>query len=308
MNGVPFADSTARGDAVKTVLIVFLSVITTIPAVAQPADSETPRVFRSEVEVQLYRFGNFFQAREGQSEEEVNALGVEYRGAYRPRPESPDFYLNVDVLNYAGDDTQTAYGARVGVARYGSVHSYNAFLDRQENGFAFDVGDQTATASITSLGGQYGFRIARDWQLGAEAYYERQRFDVETGSENDYRNAGVQVRYRRFRKVQPRIGYVTGERDVKNESESYGDRYWYAQVNLIPHPRVNATVRYRARTREYQNTGREDDRAQWTLRATVRQNARFAWTASYGAEGVDSNAPGRDFDTNMAFVGLIIGF
>ncbi|MEO8380447.1 MAG: outer membrane beta-barrel protein [Acidobacteriota bacterium] len=291
----------------KTLLTAIL-LIASLPLLAQPAESATPRVFRSEVELQAFRFGNFFQARGGQPQEDVTAFGAEYRAAYRPRPEAADYYASVNVLNYSAADTQTSYGAQVGTSHYGSVHSYNAYINRQENGYAFDVGDQTATANITALGGQYAYRIAHDWQVGADAYLERQRFDVQTGFENDYRNAGVQVRYRRFRAVQPRLGYVVGKRDVRNELESYNEHYWYAQLNVIPHPRVNATIRYRARARDYENIDRTDHRAQWTLRATVKQNARFAWTAAYGSEGVDSSTPGRDFDTNVAFAGLIIAF
>lgn len=292
----------------KKSLVAFLFVIAG-PLLAQPAESDTHRVFRSEVELQYYRFGNFFQARQGQPEEDVNAFGAEYRVAYRARPESPDFYANVNVLNYSADNTQTAYGARIGASHYGSVHSYNVYLDRQENGYSFDVGDETAAANITAVGVNYGIRVARDWQLGADGYHEWQRFDVQTGFENEYRSLGAQVRYRGFgRAVQPRIGYVVGEREVDASLESYDDSYWYVQLNLQPIERLSGSVRYRSRSREYQNVVREDDRGQFTIRGTYRQNARLAWTASYGSEDVNSNLPGRDFRTNGFFAGLIIGF
>lgn len=279
------------------------------PLLAQPAETDTFRVFRSEVELQAYRFGNFFQARDGQPEQSVNAFGAEYRAAYRARLESPDYYAGINVLHYSGTDTEMAYGARIGSSFYGSVHSYNVYLDRQENGYAFDVGDQTATANITTVGGNYTYRLTRNWQVGLDTYLDWQRFDVATGFENEYRSLGAQVRYRGFGPAfQPRIGYVSGEREVRSASDSYDDRYWYVQVNSQPNPRFNGSVRYRSRSRDYQNVAREDDRGQWTLRGTYRQNDRLAWTASYGNEDVQSSLPGRDFQTDGLFAGLIIGF
>jgi hypothetical protein len=271
-------------------------------------DPET-RVFRHEVELQLYRFGNFFQAREGQPEEDVNGIGAEWRAAWRMAPGRPDFYAALNVLSYSGDAGETSYGGRVGVSHYGAVHSYNFALDRQENGYSFDVGDRTAAANITALSGQYTYRLFRDWEAGAETYLERQRFDVETGFENDYHSLGAQVRYRGLGRIlRPRIGYVVGERDVEAASESYDDRYWYVQLDSTPFQRLTASFRYRNRTRDYAGN-RTDDRDQWRLRAQLRQTQRLAWTASYTRERVSSNEPGRgSFDTDVLFAGLIVGF
>lgn len=285
-----------------------LLILAAVSALAQPADSDTPRVFRSELELQFNRFGNFFQAREGEPEESVNGYGAEYRAAYRANPDAPDFYVHLNALHYAGlADTKTGYGGRIGIAHYGSVHSYNVYLDRQENGFAFDVGDRTAAANITSAGASYGYRFLKNWQAGADGYYEKQRFDIETGFENDYHNVGAQLRYRGFGPIfQPRAGFTVGERDVDTAEESYDEQTWYVQVNSVPTPRINGAVRYRMRTRDYDT--REDDRSQWLVRLTVKQNARLSWTGSYTRENVDSNRPGRDFSTDVLFAGLIIGF
>lgn len=289
---------------------LFAILLIALPLAAQPMENDPEtRVFRQEVELQLYRFGNFFQARQGQPQEDVNGFGAEYRAAWRMAPGRPDLYGALNVLSYSGNAGETSYGGRVGVSHYGEVHSYNFALDRQENGYSFDVGDRTASASITSLGGQYTYRLARDWEVGAETYLEWQRFDVETDSENDYHNLGALVRYRGFgRLFRPRLGYVVGERDVDDPSESYDDRYWYVQVDTAPVPRLNASLRYRARTRDYEGP-RTDDRDQWRLRAQLRQTERIAWTASYTRESVSSSDPGRgSFDTDVLFAGLIFGF
>ena len=293
------------------IVTLALTLLAAVPLAAQPMeDPDEQRVFRNEVELQLFRFGNFFQAREGEPEEDVHALGAEYRAAFRRGPGAPDLYANVNLLHYTGDSSQTSYGARVGISKYGSVHSYNAYAQRQENGFSFDVGDQTATANITALGGNYSRRITRDWQVGAETYLEWQRFDVETGSENDYRNLGVLVRYRGFgRKFEPRVGFVAGRRDVETDASSYDDRYWYIQLTTVPTPKFNATVRYRDRSRDYESGTRNDDRDQFLLRATFRQSDRLAWTGSYSREQTTSSDPSRgSFDTDVLYAGLIVGF
>ena len=290
--------------------LLIATFLITLPLSAQPLENDPEtRVFRNEVELQLYRFGNFFQAREGQPEDDVNGVGAEWRGAWRAAPGRPDVYGALNVLNYAGNAGETSYGGRIGVSHYGEVHSFNAALDRQENGYSFDVGDRTATANITSLTGQYTYRVLRDWEIGAETYLEWQRFDVETGFENDYHNLGAQVRYRGLgRNVRPRIGYVVGERAVETASESYDDRSWYVQIDSAPFARLNASLRYRDRTRDYAGA-RTDDREQWRLRAQLRQTQRLAWTASYTRERVSSSEPGRgSFDTDVLFAGVIVGF
>jgi hypothetical protein len=294
---------------VKTIFIAALAVVA-VPLFGQPAEGETYRPFRSEVEVQLFQFGNFYQAREGFPEDDVFAIGTEYRAAYRQNETAPDLYGNVYVVHYDASPSQTTYGARVGASRYGDVHSWNVYLDRAENGYAFDVEETRAIANITMAGGSYGYRFARDWQAGVEGHVERQRFNLEnTGFENDYQNAGVQLRYRGLGpRIQPRIGYVTGERSVRNDVSSYDDSYWYVQVNSELHPRVNATLRFRDRTRDYQNVSREDERKQWLLRGVFRQNNRISWTASMTREDVDSSVPGADFDTSVVYGGVIVGF
>lgn len=287
-------------------LVLFILAAT--PLLAQPEERGAYRPFRSEVELQFFRFGNFFQAGEGTPEQSVNGLGAEYRAAWRRTETAPDLYAHVNVLRYSGGASDTSYSGRVGVVHYGRVHSYNVYLDRMENGYAFDLEETAATANITSVSGYYLNRITRDWQVGANAYLERQRFDVQTGIENDYRSVGVQARYRGFGDLfQPRVGYVKGERDVDDPNGSYDEDYWYIQVVSEPYPQTTVSLRYRDRTRDYQNVSREDDRNQWLARAAYRQNERLSWAASLAREDVTSTS-GRDFETTTFYVGLIYGF
>ena len=72
---------------------------------------------------------------------------------------------------------------------------------------------------------------------------------------------------------------------------------------------INATFRYRDRSREYESGTRSDDRDQWLLRATFRQSDRLAWTGSYSREQTSSSDPGRgSFETDVLYAGLIVGF
>lgn len=285
-----------------------LFILTAAPLIAQPEERSAWRPFRSEVELQFFRFGNFFQASEGTPERSVNGLGAEYRAAWRRTETAPDLYAHVNVLRYSGGASDTSYSGRVGIVHYGRVHSYNLYVDRMENGYAFDLEETEATANITSLSGYYLHRITPDWQVGANAYLERQRFDVQTGIENDYRSMGVQARYRGFGKlVQPRVGYVRGEREVDNPNGSYDEDYWYVQLVSQPFPRTTVSLRYRDRTRDYQNIRREDDRDQWLARAAWRQNERLAWAASLALEEISSSS-GRNYDTTTLYLGWVYGF
>lgn len=295
------------------IALFMLAAALSLPVAGQPLhpmQPVTPDSFRSEVRLQGTLFGNFFQAADEALEEDVRAFGLEYRTAYRPWAAPTDVYAHVDYLNYTGIDRNSSYGGRVGVLHTGDVHRYNVFLDHAENRTSFDVGDVTASADVTTLGGAYEYIFRRDWELGAEAAHERQNFNRAGGDrDNQYNAIGGSVRYRGFgRIIRPEIGFVTGARSVDNDVDSYDDRYWYLQLTSAPHERIYASVRYRDRDRDYDNIERHDDRKQWVLNVLFRQTERLAWTAYYANETVDSTRAGRDFDTSFLLVGVIYGF
>jgi hypothetical protein len=296
--------------------ISILLAAVVLPLAAQPRTAGAQSGVRSELRLQGYHFGNFFQASEAALAEDVRAAGAEYRIAYRPGTSPTDFYAHANYLNYLGIDRDDSYGGRVGIAHFGQVHEFNVFADRAENRAAFDVGDITATANITTFSADYAFRMTPHWQLGAEAVNERQRFDAVTGRDNDYSAIGGSIRYRGFgRMFSPQIGYVKGERDVEDERESFDDSYWYARVIVNPNPRLYMSVRYRDRTREYLTTdlvagnfGRQDDRNQWSATAVYQFTPALGGTLYYAREDVQSSRPGRNFDTDLLVLGLNIGF
>lgn len=302
----------------KVVLCSVLLALAALPLFAQ--SEETPervppvavpeeRPVRSAVELQFFNFGNFFQAREGLPQRTVTAVGAAYRAAWTPRINGPDLYGRLSVLRYSGGASETSYTGTAGVSKYASVHWYDVYVERTQNGYAFDIDETRASANITALSGHYSYGITPDWRAGTDLYLDWTRFDVDANLENDYRSLGFDVRYRGFGDlIQPRLGYVMGQRESRNSLDDADDRYWFIELRTKPHAAVDIRLRYRDRTRDYANIARVDDREQWTLRAAIKQSARISWNASYSLEDVHSSLPDRDFDRSTAYVGLIYGF
>lgn len=283
------------------------------PPQANQTTVVTPRL-RHEVRVQTLLFGNFFQATDPADEEDVTAFGSGYRLTYRPwEGRQTDFYGQLEYLTYSDIDRESSYGGRVGISHSDRVHTLEAFLDRAENRAAFDVGNRTAMANITTLNAEYGYRLNDLWQLGAEGTWEAQRFDVESDKENDYTALGASVRYRGFGyRFSPRIGYVVGQREVDNNADSYDDSYWYFQLSGMPTDKIYLSARYRGRDRSYSpvigQLRREDDRAQWTAFANYRATQRLGLSMYYSQEATSSNLADHDFDTSFLVLGLTFYF
>lgn len=291
-------------------------VTVTVPLAAQPFNRPNAPAFRSEVRLQWYHFGNFFQATEGETEEDINAAGLEYRAAYRPWGVRTDVYGHLNFLNFDDPGRKNSYGGRLGVAHDGERHDFNVYLDRGENRITFDVGDTTDSANVTTLAGDYTFRVTKDWDLGAEARHERQRFDVSGQRENDFNLIGGSVRYRGFGYIfMPEVGFSTGSRDVVDGDESYDENAWYVEASSAPHRRVYVSARFRLRTREYttgnplaENFGQDDDRHQWTLSGSYKATERLTAILYYTNEDVNRSIPGASFGTDFLLLGLAYGF
>jgi hypothetical protein len=303
----------------KVVLYGFLLAAAALPMFAQsetapervppPAPAPEARPLRSTVELQYYNFGNFFQAPEGLPQRNVTALGAAYRAAWTPRTNGPELYGRLSGLRYSGGASETSYTGTAGISKYGSVHWYDFYVERTENGYAFDIDETRASANITALSGHYSYAITRDWRVGTDAYLDWTRFNVDAQLENDYQSLGFDVRYRGFGDlIQPRVGYVMGQRDSRNGVDDADDRYWFVELRTKPRDTIDVRLRFRDRTRDYANIARVDDREQWTLRATLKQNQHLSWNASYSLEDVDSTAPGRDYDRSTASLTLSYGF
>ncbi|HEU4522403.1 MAG TPA: hypothetical protein VFT12_10390 [Thermoanaerobaculia bacterium] len=290
--------------------MAFVLLTAAAPLVAQPDYRGEPGVFRHQIQMQVYHFDNFFQARGDTPEIDVTAAGWEYGAATRLTETGPDFFGALYVMNYDREGLATSYGGRAGIARYGSVHSFYGYIDRLQNGWSFDIAEETANANITSLYATYSYRVVRDWQLELTTYNEWQSFDVEeTGYDGDYNQLEGEVRYRGFGRIfEPRIAYAVGQRDVDNQTDTYDYRHWAVEVTSRPIPNLDLSLRYRDRTRDYERIDRLEDRGQIQFRAILRHSDRLATTAMITHEDVNSSVPGRDFAKRRIFAGFTIGF
>lgn len=283
------------------------------PLFSQPIGQSTPGTFRSEARIQFWRFGNFNQTSNASLEQDVNAFGLELRGAYQPVKSPFQVYGHLNYLNYDADRDDSV-GVRVGASLDGEVNRFNVFLDHANNRATFDVGDTVATATVTTLSGEYSRRMG-DWEPGVEVTHDRQKFDVSsTGQDNEYTGAGASLRYRGFGwKFSPTVGFVKGKRTSDTSTESYNDDAWYAQVAYIPVPRLYLSLQYRNRTRDYttnvpteRNFGRNEDRPQWSLVSSLRINPRFTGILYYSNEDVSSSLAGRSFQDDLVIVSLAV--
>ena len=290
---------------------------TTTTVTVPPPAAQQPRVFRSELRMSVITFSNFFQVPEGQSSDRVNAAIAQYRGYLKPWGKRPlEFFGHVDFQRYTNLQRENSYGGGVGANYNGEVHQWGVFLDRGENRAAFDVGDQTAIANVTIFGVDYAFRPNEKWEFELDASRESQRFSVQTGNENDYTALGTGVRYRGFGyKFHPRVGYVTTQRDSKNDSDSFDGNYWYIGFVSAPHRRVYLSAAWRQHTRDYttdnpasSNFGREDDRGQLVFAGVVRLTDRVGLSSYYSHESVDSSRAGRDFSGDYLILGVNYAF
>ncbi len=300
----------------KSRLVSVLFVVAVCaPLMAQPLGRPGDLAFRQEVRLQTMLFGNFYQATTSALEEDIRGVGLEYRAAYRAWTNT-DVYGHLNFLNFDEEGKKNSYGGRLGLTHDGARHDYNLYVDHGENRSTFDIAGVTDTGDVTTFGGEYAFRLTDDWQLGAEAEYDRQRFGRTPERENDGIAIGGNVRYRGFGyKFMPEIGYVDGARKVEDSTESYDESYWYAQVVSSPSPKWYLSLAYRDRTREYTTSditssrfGADETRGQWTASASYRATPQVAYILYFSQEDTVSSRPGRDFDTDFLLLAVSVGF
>jgi hypothetical protein len=291
-----------------------------VPVAAQESGArggrdESGAGLQSELRLTAWQFDNFFQASEPTLEEDVNALGAELRFASGARTGWAP-YFRANYLEYLEDELDASYGGRVGTRFAGNPHRFEIYLDHQLDRPTFDIGDVFDTADITSLVADYGFRFTRDWELGLQGEAQQQSFNELTIKDNDFRAAGASLRYRGFGSVfSPEIGYVAGEREVDDPTETYDQTETYVQLRSAPSDALYLSLRYRMRGRDYTtsdataaNFAREDDRDQWALTADWRMGPSLTWNVYFATEDAESTREGRDFSTQTILLGLTYGF
>lgn len=290
-----------------------------LPLSAQPRGRSTPGAFRSEMRILAYHFDNFFHSPRPADAENVTALGTELRAAFRPGQQPLEIFGHVSGTRYGVDEASNSYGARIGTSFDDERHEWIVFLDHAENRPSFEVANTFARADVTTLAGEYSYRLSRAWQAGGETALQRQTYDVESGRENSYKAVGANVRYRGFGyRIAPEAGFLLSNRDVEDDEESYDSFDKYLQVAYIPTMAgdpLYVSLRYRMRDRSYTigdrgsgNFGREENRGDWTALADYRLVEKVNVWVYYSTETIDSSLPGRDFNTGLLLAGITIGF
>lgn len=291
----------------------------TLPMSAQPRGRSTPGSFRSEMRLQGYYFDNFFHSARPADEENVTALGAELRAAFRPGQQPLEVFGHVGATKYGVDEASNSYGARIGTSFDDERHEWIVFLDHAENRPSFEVANTFARADVTTLAGEYSYRLSKDWEVGGETALQRQTYDVESDRENSYKAIGANVRYRGFGyRIAPEAGILLSNRAVDDEEESYDSFDKYLQVAYIPTMEgdpLYVSLRYRMRDRSYtigdrasSNFGREENRGDWTALVDYRLVENVNVWVYFSTETIDSSLPSRDFNTGLLLTGITIGF
>lgn len=293
-----------------SLLFVLVLVIAT-PLFAQQADSG----LRTELRLNGWMFENFFQSSDPATEEDVSALGAEFRIAGGGRTGwSP--YARANYLKYDDEGLDSTYGGRVGLALNSNPHSFDVYADHQLDRPTFDIGDVFDRADVTTVAAEYRYRFTRNWEAGVEGQFQQQGFQELTIKDNEYTGYGASLRYRGFGSIfSPEVGFMMGEREVDDPTETYDQDETFIQVRSAPSDAVYLSLRYRMREREYttvdalaSNFGRTDDRNQWSFSADWRLSPAFTLNGYYSDETSDSSREGRDFNTKLYMVGLTVGF
>lgn len=298
-----------------SLLVLVVAVCAAAPLVAQPLNRPNAPAFRQEIRLQSMLFGNFFQATTPGTGEDVRGIGAEYRAAYRAW-KNTEVYGHLNVLDFDEAGKKNTYGGRVGAAYDGERQDFNVFVDHGENRSTFDIAGATDTGDVTTIAGEYSIRVTDDWQAGAEAEHESQRFAITHARNNDATSAGVNVRYRGFGyKFMPEVGYNTGSRDVEDETESYDESYWYAKVVSSPTRRVYLSLEYRDLTRDYTTRdvtsskfGSDETRGQWTGSASFRATDHVVYILYGSTEATRSSRLNHDFNTSFLLLAVSVGF
>lgn len=274
------------------VWIAIVAVLACTTARAQTWD------FYARGNFQIYE--NFFQATDGEPEEDITAEQVEV-GANVKLSKALTGFGNVNLLHFNDDTLEDSPGLRVGLRGDMRPHGFEVYAEVLSNRPSFEL-DEFAGADIRRLHGDYSYRLLKDWQLSAEADVEQQEFDNDI-RDNDFIGFGPAVRWRGSRVFSPELGFHMGERKVNDDRQSYDQSEWFLQIRSQPIQPLYLSVRYRDRKRDYQNVDRDDSRKQIVVSADYTLTEHLVLNLYGGREDVDSNLEGRDFESGFWLAG-----
>ena len=290
--------------------LLLLSIPLAAAAQVEPTPAGEP-LLESGLRVQGLYFENFFQLPDDADREDVQALDVEARLAWRPAPDAPlELFGTAGALFYS-DDVGESPGFGVGVRRDARPSSFELVAELLADRPSLDVGDTFDQADVLRLAGEYAYRVTDDWQLSALGELQRQQFERATRRDNDFLIGGGAVRYRGWGyDLSPELGVEIGERDADDPNEDHDQTDLWLKLRSAPVPPLYLSLRLRSRTRDYSvadpaasNFGREDDRLQVALTADWTLTELLALTLYYAWEDADSTKPDRRFTTQLLALG-----
>lgn len=278
-----------------------------LPLAAQPLGTSQPGEIRSDVRLQVFRFGNFFWASSPADERNETALGAEFRTAWRFSQAPTQVYAHANYLDYRDGALRNGYGARIGASQDGARNDFDVYADYAANRPSVALRDVFTTADITTLYGTYAFQLTPSWQIGAVGSHDRQKVKNLPTRDNHFTGGGPLIRYNGFGwRITPMVGYTSGKRSVNNSSDSYRERAWTAGVEWIPtDPLYFSAALHRIRrtfeTNDFvsPNFGRRENDPQVELVAAYRVRPRLQLIAYFSRDAVDVPISGESFQARV---------
>lgn len=295
--------------------VLVLAALAAAPAPAQPPPWEEP-VFGSELRLYGFQYDNFFQAPDGEPQEEVTLTRVEGRFGARPSQGSPfELYARGRFDSYS-DGLDEAWAVGGGLRFDRRPHRADLYFEHEEDRPVFDVGDEFDRANVLRLAGEYGYRLTEAWQVTGLAELRQEEFDQTTGKDNDFVSGGGALRYRGWGyDFSPELGVELGRRSADDPNEDHDQRDAWLKVRSIPFQDLYLSLRFRVRDREYtvgdpaaSNFGREDDRRDVTLAADYTLLDWLGVNGYVAYEDAESTKETRTYDWLLAGIGLTLGW
>ncbi len=293
--------------------ILFLaSLLIVLPLAAQPFGTSQPGEVRSDVRLQVFRFGNFFWASAPAEKQDVTALGAELRSAWRFSDAPTEVYGHVNALDYRDSALRNGYGARAGVRQDGARNDFDLYADYAANRPSVVVRDVFTTANITTLYGTYSFQLTPAWQIGAVATHDRQRVKDLASRDNHFTGGGPLVRFTGLGwRVTPLVGYTRGKRTVDDSGDSYRETSWNAGIEWLPTDPLYLSAAFHRIHRTFEtddflspNFHRRETDPQIELVAAYRVRPRLQLIAYFSRDAVDVPISGENFQARVLLLSV----
>jgi hypothetical protein len=308
----------------RTTLATLLLLASAVPVTAQagrppsPAPPSAAAVsqehesapFRGHFRLSGLLFDNFFQAPEGEEQEDVPGGTAEARVEKGLTPDLVG-YAELEYTDYR--DYRPSGAVVAGVRGERRPHAFDVQAQVMLGRPSREVRDEFDRADGVALLGQYGYRWG-DFEPLALAEFRHETYELSPEKANDSYSVGAGLRVR-MGKVSPEVGFRWGRRDVEDDSEDLSQRELYFRLRWAPARPTYVSLRVRRRLREYSvedpaahNFGREDTRHQLVASGDFFTTSRLGLNVYYSVEDSDSSHDRGEFLTQMLAAGVVVRF